>query len=75
MTKPVSTTKKSRKQHTPEFREEALKLAAHISVTEVARELSLYGSLFDNWLSEYNHERIHSSLNDITHRINERRNH
>ncbi len=28
MTKPASTTKKPCKQHTPEFREEALKLAA-----------------------------------------------
>ncbi|SQC39627.1 transposase IS3 [Klebsiella pneumoniae] len=30
MTKPTSTTKKPRKQHTPEFRQEALKLAERI---------------------------------------------
>ncbi len=30
MTKPASTTKKPRKQHTPEFRQEALKLAERI---------------------------------------------
>lgn len=30
MTKPTSTSKKLRKQHTPEFRDEALKLAERI---------------------------------------------
>ena len=34
MTKSVSTSKTSRKQHTPEFREEALQLAEHIGVTD-----------------------------------------
>ena len=43
MTKAVSTSKKPRKQHTPEFRAEALKLAEHIGVA-AARELSLYES-------------------------------
>ncbi|AIK14134.1 hypothetical protein PEC301296_17350 [Pectobacterium carotovorum subsp. carotovorum] len=37
MTKPSSTTKKLRKQHTPEFRNEALKLAEHIGVAAAAR--------------------------------------
>lgn len=37
MTKSVSTTKKTRKQHTPEFRAEALKLAEHIGVAAAAR--------------------------------------
>ena len=32
MTKQASINKKSRKQHMPEFRNEALKLAAHASV-------------------------------------------
>lgn len=32
MTKPASTTKKPRRQHTPEFRQEALKLAERIGV-------------------------------------------
>lgn len=42
MTKPASTNKKPRKQHTPEFRDEALKLAERIGAA--ARELSLYES-------------------------------
>ncbi len=40
MTKTVSTSKKPRKQHSPEFRSEALKLAERIGVTAAARELS-----------------------------------
>ncbi len=40
MTKPTSISKKLRKQHTPEFRGEALKLAERIGVA--VRELSLY---------------------------------
>ncbi|VEA69622.1 Uncharacterised protein [Serratia rubidaea] len=44
MTKPASTTKKPRKQHSPEFRDEALKLAERIGVAAAARELSLYES-------------------------------
>lgn len=40
MTKLASTTKKTLKQNTPEFRNEALKLAERFGVT--ARELSLY---------------------------------
>ena len=42
MTKTVSTSKKPRKQHSPEFRSEALKLAERIGVTAAARELSRY---------------------------------
>lgn len=37
MTKPASTSKKPRKQHTPEFRQEALKLAERIGVAAAAR--------------------------------------
>ncbi len=48
MTKPVTTTKKPRKQHTPEFRQEALKLAECIGVAAAARELSLYESQLYN---------------------------
>ena len=39
MTKPASTSKKPRKQYTPEFRNEALKLAERIGVAAAAREL------------------------------------
>ncbi|SUG42232.1 IS3 transposase [Salmonella enterica subsp. arizonae] len=52
MTKPASTTKKIRKQHAPEFRQEALKLAERIGVAAVARELSLYESQRYNWRSK-----------------------
>lgn len=40
MTKSASTTKKPRKQHTPEFRQEALKLAERIGVAAAVRQLS-----------------------------------
>lgn len=36
MTKPVSISKNPRKQHTPEFRNEALKLAERIGVAAAA---------------------------------------
>ena len=52
MTKPASTTKKTRKQHTPEFRNEALRLAERIGVAEAARELSLYESQLYTWRSK-----------------------
>ncbi|UYA59070.1 Transposase InsE for insertion sequence IS3E [Pectobacterium sp. F1-1] len=52
MTKAVSTSKKPRKQHTPEFRNEALKLAERIGVAAAARELSLYESQLYNWRSK-----------------------
>ncbi len=52
MTKPALTTKKPRKQHTPEFRQEALKLAKRIGVAAAARELSLYKSQLHNWRSK-----------------------
>jgi transposase len=50
MTKSASTSKKPRKQHTPEFRNEALKLAERIGVA--ARELSLYESQLYAWRSK-----------------------
>ncbi len=52
MTKPVSTTKKPRKQYTPEFRQKALKLTEHIGVAAATRELSLYESQLYNWRSK-----------------------
>jgi len=51
MTKPVLTSKKPRKQHTPQFRQEALKLAERIGVA-AARELSLYESQLYAWRSK-----------------------
>lgn len=52
MTKPVSTTKKPRKQHSPEFRQEALKLAERIGVAAAARQFSLYESQLYAWRSK-----------------------
>ncbi|HAV1790284.1 TPA: transposase [Enterobacter hormaechei subsp. xiangfangensis] len=52
MTKPVSTIKKICKQHSPEFRQEALKLAESISVAAAARELSLHESQLYNLRSK-----------------------
>ncbi|ELB3353287.1 IS3 family transposase [Salmonella enterica] len=59
MTKPVSTSKKPRKQHTSEFRNEALKLAERIGVAAAARELSLYESQLYAWRSKL--KNTHSS--------------
>lgn len=51
MTKPTTTSKKARKQHTPEFRDETLKLAERI-VAAAARQLSLYESQLYTWRSK-----------------------
>ena len=51
MTKPTPTIKKTRKQHTPEFSSEALKLAERIGVAAAARQLSLYESQLYTWRS------------------------
>lgn len=45
------SNKKSRKQHSPEFKVEALKLAAKTSVTQAARELGLHASQIYSWRS------------------------
>jgi len=50
--KPTLTTQKPHKQYTPEFRNEALKLAERIGVAAAARELSLYESQLYNWRSK-----------------------
>lgn len=60
MTKPALTSKKPRKQRTPEFRNEALKLAEYIGVAAAARELSLYESQLYAWRSKQ-HQQMTSS--------------
>ncbi len=65
MTKSVSTIKKNRKQHTYEFRNEALKLAERIGIAATARELSLYESLLYNWLSKLQQQTISSERENI----------
>ncbi len=52
MTKSVPASKKPRKQYSPEFRDEALKLAERIGVAAAARELSLYESQLCKWRSK-----------------------
>ncbi len=52
MTKSASTLKQPRKQHTPEFRNEALKLAERIGVAAASREFNLYESQFYAWCSK-----------------------
>lgn len=59
MTKTALSSKKTRKQYTPEFRQEALKLAVRIGVAAAARELSLYESQLYAWRS--NLKKAHSS--------------
>ncbi|ELR6625186.1 IS3 family transposase [Escherichia coli] len=60
MTKTVSISKKPRKQHSPEFRSEALKLAERIGVAAAARELSLYESQLYNWRSKQQNQQTSS---------------
>ncbi len=64
MTKPASTRKTARKQYTPEFRDEALKLAERIGVAAAARELSLYGSQLYNWRSKQQQRMTSSERED-----------
>jgi len=52
MTQPASIKKQSRKQYTPEFRQEPLKQAERIGVAAPARELSLYESQTYTWRSK-----------------------
>ncbi|OKX01805.1 hypothetical protein AWP87_03855 [Escherichia coli] len=66
MTKTVSTSKKPRKQHSPEFRSEALKLAERIGVTAAARELSLYESQLYNWRSKQQNQQTSSERIGVT---------
>lgn len=51
---------KNRKQHSPEFRNEALKLAERIGVNAASRELSLYESQFYNWRSKQQNQQASS---------------
>ena len=64
MTKPALTRKTARKQYTPEFRNEALKLAERIGVAAAARELSLYESQLYNWRSKQQQRMTSSERED-----------
>ena len=60
MTKSATVTKKPRKQYSPEYRSEALKLAERIGVAAAARELSLYESQFYAWRSKIQQQKTSS---------------
>ena len=67
MTKSASTKKQPRKQHTPEFRQEALKLAERIGVAAAARELSLYESQLYAWRTKQQQQLTSSEReNEVT---------
>lgn len=52
MTTPAPINKKLRKHHTPEFRQEAMKLAGRSVAAAAARELSLYELQLYPWRSK-----------------------
>ncbi|WP_436410446.1 IS3 family transposase [Morganella morganii] len=60
MTKSATVIKKPRKQHSPEFRSEALKLAERIGVAAAARPLDLYESQLYNWRSKIQQQKTSS---------------
>lgn len=70
MTKSATTSNKPRKQHTPEFRQEALKLAGRIGVAAanipVANDIPVHCADATKWQWFYNHERTNMALNGFT---------
>ncbi|EMM6761633.1 IS3 family transposase [Pluralibacter gergoviae] len=60
MTKSATVSKKPRKQYSPEYRSEALKLAERIGVAAAARELSLYESQLYAWRSKIQQQKTSS---------------
>jgi len=60
MTKSATASKKPRKQHSPEFRSEALKLAERIGVAAAALELGLYEFQFYAWRSKIQQQKTSS---------------
>ncbi len=56
MTKPASNNNMPRKQHTPEFRQETLKLAERIGIATAARDL--YESQLYVWRSNLHQQMI-----------------
>ena len=60
MTKSATVSKKPRKQYSPEYRSEALKLAERIGIAAAARELSLYESQLYAWRSKIQQQKTSS---------------
>jgi len=62
MTSKTGTKKAPRRQHSPEFRKEALALAEKIGVSKAAKELGLHGSQLYGWRSIARARRDQSDL-------------
>lgn len=62
MTKQTGTKKATRKQHSPEFKAEALALAERIGVPKAAKELGLHDSQLYGWRSKAMAKRDQSDL-------------
>ena len=62
MTGKTGTKKATRRQHSPEFREEALALAEKIGIPKAAKELGLHDSQLYGWRSKARSKRDQSDL-------------
>ena len=62
MTGKTGTKKATRRQHSPEFREEALALAEKIGIPRAAKELGLHDSQLYGWRSKARANRDQSDL-------------
>jgi transposase len=62
MTGTTGTKKATRRQHSPEFREEALALAEKIGIPKAAKELGLHDSQLYGWRSKARAKRDQSDL-------------
>ena len=62
MTGKTGTKKATRRQHSPEFREEALALAEKIGIPRAAKELGLHDSQLYGWRSKARAKRDQSDL-------------
>ena len=62
MTGKTGTKKATRRQHSPEFREEALALAERIGIPKAAKELGLHDSQLYSWRSKARAKQDQSDL-------------
>ena len=62
MTVKKRTKKTTRRQHSPEYREEALALAEKVGIREAARQLGLHDSQLYSWRSKASAKRDQSDL-------------
>jgi len=62
MTRQTGKKKGTRRQHSPEFRQEALALAENIGIPKAAKELGLHDSQLYGWRSKAKAKRDQSGL-------------